>query len=80
MRIFFGLIRFPFMEGDRRSNFPEGGRFLPLKVGEVGSYCGKMDLFPLYVTAFQIGMPFESTSLFRRRRRSQFMNEFSLVR
>ena len=35
--------------------FPEGGRFLPLMVGEVGSYFGKGDLFPLCVTTFQIG-------------------------
>ena len=35
--------------------FPEGGRFIPLMVGEVGFYFGKGDLFPLCVTAFQIG-------------------------
>ena len=35
--------------------FSEGGRFLPLMVGEVGSYFGKGDLFPLCITAFQIG-------------------------
>ena len=35
-------------------NFSEGGRFLPLMVGEVGSYFGNGDLFPLCVTAFQI--------------------------
>ena len=35
--------------------FPEGGRFLPLMVGEVGSYFGKGDLFPLCITGFQIG-------------------------
>ena len=34
--------------------FPEGGQFLPLMVGEVGSYFGKGDLFPLCVTVFQI--------------------------
>ena len=32
-----------------------GGQFLPPMVGEVGSYLGKGDLFPLYVTVFQIG-------------------------
>ena len=55
MRTFFGVICFPFMEGDKRSNFSEGGRFLSLMVGEVGSYFRKWDLFPLCITAFQIG-------------------------
>ena len=55
MRTFSGVSRFPFMEGDDPT-FPEGERFLPLKVGEVGSYCGKGDLFPLCITVFHIGI------------------------
>ena len=39
----------------RDPTFSEGGRFLPLMVGEVGSYFGKWDLLPLCKTAFQIG-------------------------
>ena len=68
------MIRFPLWREIGDPTFPEGRRFLPLNVGEVGSYCRKRDLFLLYVTAFQIGAPFESISLFRRRRRSQLAN------
>ena len=56
MRTFSGLIRFPFMEEIGDPTSPKGGRFLPLKVGEVSSYFGKGDLFPLCITTFQIWM------------------------
>ena len=39
----------------RDPTFSEGRRFLLLMVGEVGSYFEKWDLFPLCITAFQIG-------------------------
>ena len=48
-------------------------------VGEVGSYFGKGDLFSLVCNCFPDRATVERASLFRRRRRSQFMRELSLV-
>ena len=49
-------------------------------VGEVGSYFGKGELFFLVCNCFPDRAAVESASLFRRRRRSQFMSELSLGR
>ena len=56
MRTFFCVIGFPFMEGDKRSNFPKGGRFLSLMVGELALISKMVTCFPLYVTAFLVGL------------------------
>ena len=60
--------------------FPEGGRFLPLMVGEVGSYFGKGGFVSLMCNYFPDRDTIESVFLFRRRRRSQLMSELPLVR
>ena len=55
MRTLFGVIFSLLWREVGDPTFLEGGRFLPLMVGEVGPYFGKGDLFPLCVTAFLIG-------------------------
>ena len=61
-------------------NFPEGGQFLLLMVGEVGSYFGKGDLFPLCVTAFQIEILLRVPPYFDGGKEVRFMSELPLVR
>ena len=80
MHTFFGVICFPFMERDKRSNFfggwtisspnGRGSWLLFLKVGFV----------PLVYNCFLDRDTIESAFLFRQRRQSQFMSELPLVR
>ena len=80
MRNLFGVICFILWREIGDPTFPEGGRFLSLMIGEVGSYFGKGDSFSPVCNCFPDRAAVESTSLFRRRRLSQFMSELSLVR
>ena len=56
-------------------SFMGGGRFLSIMLGQNAFYFGKGDSFFLLCNHF-----LDRTALFRRRRRSQFMSELSLVR
>ena len=55
MRTLFVVICLPFMEENRRSNFSGRWTISSPNGGEVSSYFRKGDLFPLCITAFQIG-------------------------
>ena len=80
MRIFFGLIRFPFMEGDRRSNFSGGWTISSLKGRRGWLLLRKGGFVSLVYNRFPDRDDIGNTFLSRRRRRSQFINEFLFVR
>ena len=80
MRTFFGLICFPFMEGDKRSNF-FGGWTISSPNGRGGLLLfWKVGFVSLMYNCFPDRDTIESAFLFHRSRRSQFMSELPLVR
>ena len=80
MRTYSGMIRFPFMEGDRRSNFSGGWTISFLKGRRGWLILRKGEFVSLVYNRFPDMDDIGNTSLFRRRRRSQFINEFMFVR
>ena len=67
------------MEGERGSIFLESGRFLPIKIGEGGSYFGKDDLFFFLCNRFPDRAAVGSAFLFRWRRGDWFLEEHLLI-
>ena len=80
MRTFFGVICFPFMEGDRRSNFSGGWTISSPNGRRSWLLFRKGGFVSLIRNYFPDRDAIEGASLFRRRRQSQFMSERSLVR
>ena len=62
------------------TSFPDCGRFLPIMLGKDDSYFGKGDSFFRLRNHLPVITAIKRTSLFFRRRRSQFMSELTLVK
>ena len=68
------------MEGGKRIRFfLESGPFLPIMLGEGGSYFGKDDLFFLFRNCLPDRTAAKKAFLLCRRRRGQIMDELTLV-
>ena len=80
MRTFFGVTCFPFIEGDRRSNFSGGWTISSLNGKRSWLLFRKGGFVSFVCNYFPDRAAVESASLFFRRRRSQFMSELSFVR
>ena len=68
------------MEVERGPSFLDIGRFLPVMLGEDGFYFGKDDSFFPLGNHLPDRTAIKRTSLFFRRRQSQFMSELMLVK
>ena len=81
MRTFFGVICFPFMERDRRSNF-SGGWTISSPYGRRSwlLFRKKRGFVSLMCNCFLDRDTIESAFLFHWRRRIQLMSEIPLVR
>ena len=67
---------FLFFYGGKKEDpsFPDSGRFLPIMLGKDDSYFGKGDSFFHLRNHLPVITAIKRTSLFFRRRRSQFMS------
>ena len=79
---YLSLCNFLFFYGGRKEDpsFPDSGQFLPIMLGKDASYFGKDDSFFSLRNHLPVITFIEGTSLFCRRRRSQFMSELMLVK